>query len=300
MAKLAFFGLGAMGEGMAANLLQAGHTVNITVHRAREPVARLTELGATTHTTKPDAADASDVIFLCLPNADVSNAVINEIWPALSTRHMIIDTGTLSVGAATQLAERLAEHGIEFVESPVAGGQAQAAAGELGAFVGCSDTAFEKAAALLDHFCVNIQHYGPVGRASGAKLISNYLVLGMVRLIIETFHAADALEIDWTKLYETIRRGSANSGALQRMIGGIVADGTYDGYVFSVANASKDLRYIAQLANDAALPALSDAALKLFEQADQLGFGDLTVSDLLRKELRAQLTELTDPLSAKR
>ena len=38
MASIAFFGLGKMGEPMAANLLRAGHRVVIVPHRDRQPV----------------------------------------------------------------------------------------------------------------------------------------------------------------------------------------------------------------------------------------------------------------------
>ncbi len=293
MEPVAIFGLGAMGEGIATRLRRAGHPVHIVLNRTTEPVARLTDLGATRCDSKCAAVQASDSVILCLPNADVSSAVIDEIWPALDVRHLVIDTGTSSVAASIQLAERLAERGIAFVESPVAGGQAQAAVGELGAFVGCDEVVLSRAESLLSPFCTAIQHFGPVGRASSAKLVSNYLVLSMVRLIIETFHAADVLEIDWAKFYEIIRRGSANSGALQRIVGSIVEEDNYAGYVFSVENAAKDLRYIAELGTERDLPALSDAALKLFREASDLGLGGQMVSTLLRRELRDQITELT-------
>ncbi len=116
----------------------------------------------------------------------------------------------------------------------------------------------------------------------------------MVRLIIETFHAADSLDIDWAKFFEIIRRGSSNSAALQRMIGCILDGDNYAGYAFSVDNASKDSRYIAEMAGDCNLPALSDAALRLFAEAGELGFGKLPVSELLRDEVRHQLTELNE------
>lgn len=292
---VAIFGLGAMGEGIATRLRHAGHPVNITLNRTRASVARLADHGATLHSSKYTAVEASDAVILCLPNADVSSAVINEIWPALDVRHLVIDTGTSSVAASIQLAKRLGERNLSFVESPVAGGKAQAAAGQLGAFVGCSEADFGRAESLLRHFCSAVQHFGPVGYGSSAKLISNYLVLSMVRLIIETFHAADVLDIEWGKFFEIIRRGSANSGALQRMIGSIVEDDNYDGYVFSVENAAKDLSYIAELGSECELPVLSDAALRLFGEANELGLGEQMVSALLRQEIRQQITELTVP-----
>ncbi|MXW48316.1 MAG: NAD(P)-dependent oxidoreductase [Gammaproteobacteria bacterium] len=293
MERIAFFGLGAMGEGVAANLLRAGYTVNITVHRSREATDRLAALGATLHQSKSDAAKTSDIVFLCLPNSNVVEETINEIWHELDERYLVVDTGTSSVRQSLQLAERLGSRGIQFAEAPLAGGKVQAAAGELGAFVGCSNQTFERVEPLLKNFCASVQHFGPVGSGSSAKLISNYLVLGMVRLITETFHAADSLEVDWAKFYEIIRQGSSNSMALERMIGSILKDDDYGGYVFTVRNALKDSSYIAELGESISQAVLGDAALKLFAEANELGFGDLQVSELLRREVRLQLSELS-------
>ena len=293
MENIAFFGLGAMGEGVVANLLRAGYMVNITVHRSREAADRLVALGATLHQSKSDAAKASDIVIFCLPNSNVVEETINEIWHELDERYLVVDTGTSSVSQSLQLAERLCSRGIQFAEAPLAGGKVQAAAGELGAFVGCSNQTFERVEPLLNNFCASVQHFGPVGSGSSAKLISNYLVLSMVRLIIETFHAADSLEVDWAKFYEIIRQGSSNSMALQRIIGSILEDDDYGGYVFTVRNALKDSSYIAELGESISQTVLSDAALKLFAEANELGFGDLQVSELLRREVRLQLSELS-------
>ncbi len=297
MERIAFFGLGAMGEGIATNLLRAGRPMNITVHKNQKPIDRLADVGATIYDSKSEAAEASDIVFLCLPNSDVVAAAIDEIWDVLDDRHLVVDTGTSSSVRAMQLAEKLASRGVPFVESPVAGGKAQAAAAELGAFVGGAEEAFVRVRPLLDHFCATVKYFGPVGYGSRAKLISNYLVLGMVRLIIETFHTADELNVDWRNFYEIIRCGSSNSGALKRMIGCILEDENYGGYVFSVDNACKDLSYIKELSQQCALPALSDAALNLFQEASTRGFGELQVSELLRREIREQFTELNDQSS---
>ena len=292
MERLAFFGLGAIGYGVAANLLKAGFPLNVVMHRNREPVDRLVENGAILCDSKRKATESSDIVFLCLPDSDVVNDTIDEIWPSLDERHLVVDTGTSSSLNSVNLAKRLKTRGISFAESPLAGGKAQAESAEMGAFVGCSVEVFEQIEPILNQFCASVQHFGPVGSGSRAKLISNYLVLSMVRLIIETFHAADILEIDWQKFYEIIRRGSSNSMALQRMIGSILEEENYGGYVFTVQGAVKDLRYIAELSEQNELGSLSDAALKLFGEATELGFGNLAVSELLREEIRQQLTEL--------
>ena len=291
--KIAVFGLGAMGFGMASNLLKAGYTVSVTVHRNIQTVEMLAAKGALECESKREAVDSSDIILLCLPNSVDVKSVIDEVLPSLNPRHLVVDTGTSSVVQTKELAERLELQGIKFAESPVAGGKLQAQAAELGAFVGCSSETFNRVKPVLESFCSSIMHFGEVGSGGRAKLISNYLVLGMLRLIIETFHAANEMEINWEKFYRIICLGSGNSVALQRMIGSIMDGHNHKGYVFSVQNAWKDLEYIAELSQEYGLEStLSDSPRRLFRNATKAGFGDLMVSELLRDDMGRMLTEL--------
>ena len=292
--RIAIFGLGAIGFGMAANLLQAGYCVNVAVHRNSNSVDALKKMGAAVRRSKSEAVEACDIVLLCLPNSHEVSSVMEEIWSALTSRHLVVDTGTSSVTKTRELSKALERCGVSFVESPVAGGKAQADGGELGAFVGASSKALERAAPVLEQFCRSVVRFGPVGAGGKAKLISNYLVLNMVQLIVETFHAADVLDIDWNRFYETILKGSGNSVALQRMVGSIVEQNSYSGYVFNVKNTRKDLEYILELSQSEGLQhVLRDDALRWFQTADDRGFGDLMVSELLRKHNRSFLDELT-------
>lgn len=291
--RIAVIGLGAMGFGIASNLLKGGHQVLVTVHRSVDNVERLVQSGAQLHQSKAEAVDVSDVVILCLPNSDDVSDTITEIWSVLNIRHLVIDTGTSSVSATLALADRLKGQSVLFAEAPLAGGKVQANAGELGAFVGADDEVFARIEPILENFCSSILHFGPVGAGGRAKLISNYLVLAMVRSIIETFHAAEILQIDWEKFYRIICRGSGRSSALDRIIGGIIDQNDYGGYVFSVKNALKDSRYIDELIEQSGLQSvLSESALALFTNAEAEGLGELMISELLREDIRSSLPEL--------
>ncbi len=68
--KIGFIGLGAMGSGMAANLLAKGWPLAVVAHKKREAVERLRALGATEVTTPKELALASDVILLCVTGSE--------------------------------------------------------------------------------------------------------------------------------------------------------------------------------------------------------------------------------------
>ena len=112
---------------------------------------------------------------------------------------------------------------------------------------GASDKTFAAIEPLLACFATTVRHFGPPGSGHTAKLISNYLVTGMMALVAEAFGAAHGAQIDWKDLYEVMLNGSGNSGVLRKMVAPAL-DGDFDGYRFSLANAAKDIGYYAELA----------------------------------------------------
>ena len=104
-----------------------------------------------------------------------------------------------------------------------------------------------------------------------AKLISNYLVTGMIGLVAEAFTAARAAQVDWRDLYEVMLNGSGNSGVLRKMMEAALA-GDFDGYKFSIANAAKDIGYYADLAEELGrLTPLTEAVEQIFARCGRHG-----------------------------
>jgi len=288
--EIGFVGLGAIGSGIASNLLAAGHQLRVVAHRTRGVVELLKSGGAAECESYLRLAESSELIMLCLPNSDTVRTVVEQMASGLASRHIVVDTTTSLPSSSEKLHARLAALGVEFAEAPVAGGAMQAESGELGAMVGASDDVFHRIEPVLRCYCSSVEHFGPVGRASRAKLISNHLVLNMVALVYETFTAAAAVDIDWGKLYRPMLNGAGNSMVLRRIIGNAI-EGNYDGYVFSVGNAHKDLEYISQLSKELGGEVeLSDTALRLFRRAYEQGFGDRMISQLLHPDVRRKLS----------
>ena len=224
--------------------------------------------------------------MLCLPNSRIVEAVVHRMMPAFSEGQVLIDTGTSSLSSTRRVCEWVTRRGVRFAEAPLTGGARQAARGELGALVGAEEELFLDIRPLLETFCSSVQHFGPVGAGGRAKLINNYMVMGIAALVFEAFHLADLAESDWERLYEVVVCGSANSGVLHRVIGNAVKD-DYEGYQFDVKSASKDLRYLAELTDSLGRDTpLNRAVLEFFARAEAEGYGDLLISELLRPEVR--------------
>ena len=211
--------------------------------------------------------------------------------PALRPGQMVIDTGTSALASTMALAERLEALGVDFAEAPLTGGAQQAADGVLGAFGPAPRPRASPAPnRCFATFCERVEHFGPVGAGAKAKFINKLtLVMGIAALVTEAFRAAADEGIDWGQLHDVVQCGSANSGVLTRIIGK-AREGDFSGYVFSVGNAAKDMRYIADYldASGHGTP-MSRAVHDLFQRAEAQGHGDRRISELLRPEIRGAL-----------
>jgi 3-hydroxyisobutyrate dehydrogenase-like beta-hydroxyacid dehydrogenase len=284
--KTGFIGLGAMGFGMASNLLKATGQLNVIANRNRSPVEALVNRGATEYASYTELVENSKAILLCLPNSNVVEKVVSEIKTTLRAGQIVIDVGTSSLQSTATVAKEMAEIGVLFAEAPLTGGIKQSESGELGALVGASDDVFELVETLLTPCCASVQHFGPVGAGGRAKFVNNYMVFGIAALVFEAFHIADVTGSDWSKLYDVVIRGSADSGVFRRVIGN-AKDGDYKGYVFDVKGALKDMTYITEMNESLGLASpMNKAVLELFSRAEAEGYGDLLISELMRPEIR--------------
>jgi 3-hydroxyisobutyrate dehydrogenase-like beta-hydroxyacid dehydrogenase len=284
--RIGFAGVGVMGHGMASRILDAGYPLTVIAHRNRSRVEDLVGRGAREAADFAELAESSDILVLCVSNSVVVESVVASLEPSLRQEMMIIDTGTSSPESSRALDARLGSLGVRFVEAPVTGGVKQAAAGELGALVGADPAGYEQAAPLLRAMCTTVHHFGPVGAGNTAKLLNNFMVMGIAALVTEAFGRAREGGIDWRKLYDVVVCGSADSGVLRRIIGSAV-EGDYKGYVFSVDGALKDMRYFCELADsmDEVSP-LGSAVREVYENAVDAGYGDRLLSELLAPEMQ--------------
>ena len=278
-------GAGLMGHGMAVNLLNAGHAVWVTVHRNPAPVEDLIGRGARQATSLRELAQQAEIIMVCVSDSKAVEEVVESVKPHLAAGQIIVDMGTSDPAVNRRLAADLGRRGIGFAEAPVTGGADQAAAGRLGALVGADPDTFERVRPVLDCICATISHMGPVGSGQSAKLISNYLVLGMVAVIADAFKVARQAEVDWDKLHAAMLCGSGNSPALRKMIEPALG-GDYDGYAFSLANAHKDLSYFMAIAEELGLSSgMADEVMAVYDRAMASGHGARRLSRLLDPQL---------------
>ncbi|NJN48225.1 MAG: NAD(P)-dependent oxidoreductase, partial [Candidatus Competibacteraceae bacterium] len=207
----------------------------------------LLALGATEVSDLQSLAASTKVLFLCLPNADTVELVMGDLLPYLQPGTLVIDTTTSLPETSQSLNERLAKIGVDFIDAPVTGGPPAAEKGTLTTMLGGSSNACESAMPLIRHYSTTLVRFGASGAGNRAKLIHNFITMGHVALIVEAFRRCDRSSIDRTAMYEVMSNGGADSATLRKMLPSAFS-GTFDGHAFSLANAAKDVDYIARMA----------------------------------------------------
>jgi 3-hydroxyisobutyrate dehydrogenase-like beta-hydroxyacid dehydrogenase len=295
-ARIGLVGAGLMGFGIGVRLIAAGFPLTVVAHRNRAPVEALVAKGAAEAADVESLAARCDIVILCLSNSAAVEQVVGRITPHLAAGAIIIDTGTSDPNSTRRLAAGLAARGVAFADAPMTGGPEQAEKGEVGVLLG-ADPATERAILpVLNAFAARVAHFGPPGAGHAAKLVSNYLVTGMIALVADAFRAADESGVDRAKLYGVMTLGSGNSGVLRKMAGPAIEHGDYDGYRFALANAAKDLGYYRKMAGDGGfLSPLAEQLGETYRHHLETHDGEANVSRLIEPATRRRKSRAMPP-----
>ena len=282
--KVGFIGSGYMGFGMAKNLIK-NFDVCVIAHKNRDPIDKLVKLGATEILNYNDLLNQNlDCLMMCVTDTPIAISIAKKIAPMIKEELLIIDLTTHDKLGTSKMKNILSSKLIKYTVNPVMGGPVQSEEGILGGIWGGDNSDFEDSKKYLSSFCKNVFNFGTVEKASKAKLLSNFLSLLTTTTVIEFFRSANKLDIDTQLLCDVAKLGSGNSGALDR-ISSKALKGDFKGYVFSVNNTLKDLTYISDLLKDSKNgEQLSQIAKNFYKSAQEKGFGDLLVSELIEKD----------------
>lgn len=261
-ARVGFIGLGAMGNPMAANLLQAGH--HLTVHDLRpEGAQNLLDGGASWAASPAEVASASDVTFLSLPTpADVDEVVCRSdgVLAGAQPGSTIFDLSTNSPTVVRSLAERAAEQGVAFLDAPVSGGVAGARKGALALMVGGDQETFERHRHVLDVLGNRVFHLGDVGAGSVAKLVNNMLFFHGLLGTVEALVLAGKAGVDLGALRDVVQASSGASFIWDYGTKAILKDRLSPN--FALGLAAKDADLAVALADELGVPAPSGRSIR--------------------------------------
>jgi 2-hydroxy-3-oxopropionate reductase len=211
-------GLGQMGAPMARVLAGAGWRVVgwDVVPAGVEAVA-----GDGVEAAPDIAAVARSVpiVITSLPDAATVRAVaLGEGGLAGAGHHpdlLVVDTSTTTPSDARVLAADLAAQGVSFLDAPVTGGPAGAAAGRLGIMVGGDEAQVARARPVLDTVGSTVVHCGPVGAGQVVKACNQLIVVAALGAVAEALTLAEAAGVDPWQVREVLLSGYAYSPILE-------------------------------------------------------------------------------------
>lgn len=213
MTTIAFIGLGNMGGPMAANLAKAGHEVRgfDVVEEARD---RAAEQGITIIETAEEAAQGAEVVFTSLPNGGLVKQVLESVLAANEDAKTYVDVSTIAVAEARELADTVSKAGSAFLDAPVSGGIAGAAAGTLAFMVGGTAEEFDKVKPLLDIMGKSVTHCGDIGNGQAVKACNNMILAVQQIVLAEALVLGERLGLDHQAFYDVVSNATGNSWSL--------------------------------------------------------------------------------------
>ncbi|QSX34937.1 3-hydroxyisobutyrate dehydrogenase [Shewanella avicenniae] len=291
MTTVAFIGLGNMGAPMAANLLKQGFTVRV-FDLNPSLVSTLADQGAFACPSACGAAAGADVVISMLPEGRHSRALYlgggdaQGLLATVAKDTLLIDCSTIDVESAKSIAVAAAAKGLDFVDAPVSGGTAGAAAGTLTFICGGEVDAVMRAKPILQAMGRNIFHAGAAGCGQIAKICNNMLLGVLMAGTCEALSLGMDNGLDPQVLSDIMKASSGGNWTLEKynpcpgVMPGVPASKGYQGG-FMVDLMVKDLGLAGQtaLTSHSATP-MGSLARNLFLHHARQGFGDKDFSSL--------------------
>ncbi len=274
--EIGFIGLGIMGRPMARHLLKAGYKVTV-YNRTASKAQELAADGAEVAATPLECAAGKDIVITIVTDSpDVEAVLFGDSGAALEgkTGATFIDMSTISPDVTRDIAARLGERGIDFLDAPVSGGDIGAQTGTLTIMVGGEQEVFDRVKSVFEPMGSRITLVGPVGAGQVTKSCNQILCAVNLVGVCEALSLARRNGLDLKKVHQVVTGGAANSWALENLGKQIIENNFNPG--FMVKLILKDLNIVLNGARDLHLPINGTALAAQYFQSNQAhGEGDL-------------------------
>ena len=219
-------GLGAMGAGIAQSLRRAGHRVH--AYDIRPGVAAaFAEQGGVACDTLAAVAAACDVVVSVVVNAQQTESVLfgdGDLAAVLRPDSVFVMCSTVDPSWSSALEARLAALGVLYLDAPISGGAAKAAAGEMTMMTAGSPAAYAACGPLLDAMAGKVYRLGDrAGAGSKVKIINQLLAGVHIAAAAEAMALGLREGVDADALYEVITHSAGNSWMFENRMAHVLA-----------------------------------------------------------------------------
>ena len=282
--RLGFVGIGLMGLPMTRRLLEQGYSVSVSGREA-ERVSEAVAKGAHDARTPVGATDRSEVILVCVTDADAVEDVVygkDGVAERASPEKVLVDCSTVDATRTRELALRLArETGMGWVDAPISGGPPAAAEGTLALMAGGAAKDVERVRAVMTALG-RFTHMGPSGSGQVTKMVNQVIAGVTFAVLAEAVKLAENAGIDAAKIPACLAGGYADSTMLQRIYPRMVAR-QFEPPAGLAKQMLKDLEMVADLgkATNTSTPMAAQAAV-LYRLMVARGMGSVDTIGVLK------------------
>jgi 3-hydroxyisobutyrate dehydrogenase-like beta-hydroxyacid dehydrogenase len=293
MARIALYGLGSMGFGMAESLVRAGHVVH--GYDVNQNAVRRFRGAGGAEGEPADILPHIDILITAVVNAAQTQAVLLGDGAAASLMKkgaVVVSCATVPPAFAIALENQLANLGLLYVDAPMSGGAAKAATGELTFMASGTPAAFAAANPALDAMAATVFRLGDrAGPGSAMKVVNQMLAGVHIAAMGEAITFAMTQGVSPQQFMDVIPKCAGTSWMLENR-GPHIADGDYTPRS-AVEIFVKDLGIVGDIAREARFAApLTATALQQFVAAAGMGYGredDAAVAKVYARHARLSL-----------
>jgi 3-hydroxyisobutyrate dehydrogenase-like beta-hydroxyacid dehydrogenase len=237
--RVAFLGLGDMGQVIVPRLIAAGHDV-VGWNRSPGKDGDLRALGMEVASSPGEAAERAEVVLSMVTDSRAVEAIAlgaDGVLSTLGADAVYLDMSTISPADSCRIARAFEERDRVMLDAPLSGSPVTVVQGRASVMVGGDEAAYLRARDVLLAIGPTVTYIGPNGMAVQTKLSVNLL------LMVEVIAFGEAVAL-------------AEKGGVQR-------ERVVDAILSSVA-ASPVLHYRGPFVLDGAMPAkpLADVTLQ--------------------------------------
>lgn len=250
-----FIGLGNMGAGMAANLIEAGHDVTV-YNRSPAKVNALARHGARPARSVAEACRGPVVMTMLADDDAVAGVAFGDdgIIASAPRGAVHISSSTISVALAQRLTDAHADAGQVFVSAPVFGRPEAAAAAKLFVVTAGPQGAVTDVLPLFEAIGQRVFVVSDRPEAANlVKLSGNFLIGSVIESLGEAMALVDKGGVDKHQYLEVLT-STLFSAPVYQTYGTLIADGQFEPAGFAAPLGQKDIRLVLAAAEDLRVP----------------------------------------------
>lgn len=241
---IGWIGLGNMGLPMVKNLIKAGFEVFV-YNRTAAKAAPLVEAGASLAGSPRELWEKADTVITMVAD-DGALRQVHEgpdgLLAGAVNGKTVIDMSTVSPATTRELAAKLAEKGVDYLDAPVSGSVKPAELGQLVIMVGGKKAVYEAGVPIFEKLGKAAFYLGEQGSGNNAKLAINLFLSFTMQGLSEAVNFAREKGVAPAEMMAVINESAVSSVFTKLKTPNFVND-QYPA-AFALKLMAKDLRLV--------------------------------------------------------